>query len=178
MCFREISKRSTRGSQWQEITRETCKTFKICEKFLQSKHFQSIISIEIEIISLELDTNSNLLLLTDKGRFIYIEYTFLGFKGHLMETQSLPLPQKSSEPVFFRFTQRFDVNPADSEEQLHILESMVASDSTKSIKFIVVDEPFGDEKGECEEIGWAAELLTFHFFKNCLIDESFQLFFC
>lgn len=111
-----------------------------------------MISIVIEIISLELAPNSSLLL-SEKERFVYVEYSFLGFKGHLMETQSMQLPQKSLDPVFFRFTQRFDINPSDNEDQLEALKSMIESNSLKSIQFMVIEEPIDNEDSECEEIG-------------------------
>lgn len=83
-----------------------------------------------------------------------------------METQSLPLPRKSSEPVFFRFIQFFDVNPGENEEQFCILKSLVATTSTESIKFMVISEPIGDENGDCEEIGFVTDWISKNLFSN------------
>lgn len=95
-------------------------------------------------------------LLSEDHRFLYVEYSFLGYKGHLLETQS-PCPRKINEIVFYRFNQRFEITPKN-DEQLKLLMSMVEKNSKHQIKFLVVSEPINldgdeEEEGECEEIG-------------------------
>lgn len=111
--------------------------------------------IDIEIISLELAPNSSLLN-NEEARFLYVEYSFLGYKGHLLETQSLLLPRKASESIFYRFRQRFEIRSDENEKQINMLLSMIKKNSKYPIKFFVVSEPISfdeNDDDECEEIG-------------------------
>lgn len=116
--------------------------------------FQSPSTIEIEVTSLELVPNSSLLK-ADEAQFLYVEYSFLGYKGHLLETQSLPQPRKANEAIFYRFNQKFVINPEENEKQFKLLKAMLAKHSKEQLKFFVVREPIvGDENDEeCEEAG-------------------------
>lgn len=101
--------------------------------------------------------NSNLLNKT--GKYLYVEYTFLGYKGHLLETRSLHQPKRPNEPIFYRYSQKFEIKPEENQKQMKILKSMIAKNSKNSIKFLVVSEPIEGSDGqkiedECEEIGW------------------------
>ena len=122
---------------------------------LSSSHFKCTNTITIEIISIELSQNS--CLLTEGNRkHLYIEYGFLGFKGHLLETHSLLQPKKANEPVFYRYSQKFDIKPDEEKHKIKILKSMVEKNSFNPIKFLLVSEPIGTAatyQDECEEVG-------------------------
>lgn len=114
--------------------------------------FQSTNVIEIEIVSLTLVEDSQLLN-SDEMHYLYVEYSFLGYKGHLLETQSLPQPLKPNEALSYHFKQKFDVKPDDNGKQLKMLKSMLAKGTKEQIKFFIVNEPIGFEDKECEEVG-------------------------
>lgn len=109
--------------------------------------------IEIEIINLVICEDSSLLTNED-AHFLYIEFTFLDFKGHLMETQSLPKPKKAGESIFYHFENIFELQPAEDKKQFKMLKLMLEKNSKLPIKFMIVSEPLeNEEKGECQEIG-------------------------
>lgn len=108
--------------------------------------------VAIEIVSLSLVEDSELLK-SDEVKYLYVEYSFLGYKGHLLETQSLPQPTKPDEDLFYRFKQKFEINPEDNEKQLQMLQSMLSKDTKKQIKFFVVSEPIESEDKDCDEVG-------------------------
>lgn len=122
--------------------------------FLSFEAFQSLNMVAIEIVSLSLVEDSELLK-SDEVKYLYVEYSFLGYKGHLLETQSLPQPTKPDEDLFYRFKQKFEINPEDNEKQLQMLQSMLSKDTKKQIKFFVVSEPIESEDKDCDEVGWA-----------------------
>lgn len=76
--------------------------------------------------------------------------------GHLLETLSLPLPNKAGDVILYRFAQKFEITPDETEKQLKMLKSMVAKNSKNPIKFLLVSEPMdtvSGKYGECEEVG-------------------------
>lgn len=109
--------------------------------------------ISIEIVNLIICENSSMLT-NENSKFIYIEYTFLGYKGHLMETQSLQKPTKAGEALFYHFENTFEIRPSEDKRQFKILKSMLEKKSKVPIKFMIISEPLDNqENGECEEIG-------------------------
>lgn len=109
-------------------------------------------TIEIEIIKLELCENSALLENTNTN-FLYVEYSFMNYKGYLLETQSLPKPKKSGESTVYNLTRKFDINPQDKD--FNHFKSMVEKKSKSPIKFLIVSEPIDteDDDGDCDEVG-------------------------
>lgn len=100
--------------------------------------------------------NSSLLeLAAQDPKFLYVEYTFLGYKGHLLETQSLPQPRKENGIIYFHYNQKFEVEPEENPKHLEMLKSLIAQNSKEQIKFLIVSEPLADNntEAECEEIG-------------------------
>ncbi|XP_070489826.1 flagellar attachment zone protein 1-like [Chironomus tepperi] len=117
-------------------------------------------SIEIEIIKLELCENSALLD-DDDANFLYVEYTFMNYKGYLLETQSLPKPKKSGDSIIYNMTRKFDINPQDKD--FKHFKAMVDKKSNSPIKFLIVSEPIDakeEDGGDCDEVGFACVKLN------------------
>lgn len=117
-------------------------------------------SIEIEVISLEATQN----LLTsslNNDELFFVEYSFLGWHGHLLETVGVPAPKKPNETIFYRHAQKFILDSSKHAEQIKILKSMLTNDtSSDPIKFYVVSEEKENDEpsskttgGECREVG-------------------------
>jgi hypothetical protein len=122
--------------------------------------------IEIEVISLEATTSFNS---DDKNKLLFVEYSFLDYKGHLLETQSLPAPKKPNDLTVFRHVQKFVFDTLKHAKQIKILSSMLSNNSnTEPIKFYVVsesvensninkddddDDDLNNKQKECEEVG-------------------------
>lgn len=84
---------------------------------------------------------------------MYVEYSFLGYKGHLLETpQSLFKPKSANEIMYFRFHKKFELKSDENEKQLKMLKEMLAKNSKKTLRFLIISEPI-DEKDECDEVG-------------------------
>lgn len=120
--------------------------------------------IEIEVISLEATSDLITTCSFDNDELLFVEYSFLGWNGHLLETRGLPVPKKSGETIFYRQTQKFVLDSSKHLEQIKILSSMLASDtSTDPIKFYLVSEemetdehhnnPSHQSTRECQEVG-------------------------
>lgn len=107
-------------------------------------------SIEIEIIKLELCENSALLE-DNNANYLYVEYTFMNYKGYLLETQSLPKPKKSGDSTVYNLTRKFDINPQDKD--FKHFKAMVEKKSKSPLKFLIVSEPIDAENDDCEEVG-------------------------
>lgn len=146
----ECSSCSTGRKSFTKIPRFVLEN--INDEKLLLKH--SLHRITIEIINLVICENSTLL--EDKNaKFLYIEYTFLNYKGHLMETQTLPKPSKAGEAVFYHFDNTFEIRPSEDKKQFKMLKSMLEKNSKVPIKFLIVSEPLDNpEEKECEEIGY------------------------
>lgn len=121
-------------------------------------------TIEIEIIKFELSESSSLLE-NENANFLYIEYSFLNYKGHLLETQSLPKPKKSGVSTVYKLSTKFEINPAEHEEEFDLLKKTIEKKSKNPIKFLIVSEPINAVKDssnttstlqtECEDVGFA-----------------------
>jgi hypothetical protein len=112
-------------------------------------------TIEIEIIKLELCENSALLE-DNNANFLYVEYTFMNYKGYLLETQSLPKPKKSGDSIIYQMTRKFDINPHDND--FKHFKAMIDKKSKSPLRFLIVSEPIDakedDSSGDCEEVGY------------------------
>jgi hypothetical protein len=120
--------------------------------------------IEIEVISLEATTSLNN---DDEDKLLFVEYSFLDYKGHLLETQSLPAPKKPNDLTIYRHVQKFILDTSKHSKQIKILSSMLSNNSnTEPIKFYVVsesvendfnedddDDDLNNKQKECEEVG-------------------------
>jgi Retinitis pigmentosa G-protein regulator interacting C-terminal len=117
--------------------------------------------ISIEIISLKFREDSGIF---DDSTIkqIYVEYNFLGYAGHLLETpQSIAITSTSNGRLVYNFRNTFDVESGyDSEPSFKasILLSMLMPTSKNLLKFICVNEPTEEdlvqnEDAECSEIG-------------------------
>lgn len=86
---------------------------------------------------------------------LYIEYTFLDYKGHLLETpQSLPMPRSADEELPFNFRQSFKID-LRTQKQIALIKDMLKPDTETPIRFLVINEPLGEEEtSECAEVGW------------------------
>jgi hypothetical protein len=109
-------------------------------------------------MSLELVPESTWLI-DDTIENLYIEYTFLEYKGHLLETpQSMMKPSRPGETVFYRFRRKFELRPDEHEKQLKILKSMLTKDTNLPLRFLIVNEPIDingtdESDGDCQEVG-------------------------
>jgi Retinitis pigmentosa G-protein regulator interacting C-terminal len=113
--------------------------------------------IEIEVNSLEAVSCFK------KDKLLFVEYSFLDFKGHLLETQSLPAPSKPNDLTIYRHVQKFVLDTSKHAKQIKILSSMLSTNNSNSepIKFYVVSESVDDDTNEddelnhkeCEEVG-------------------------
>jgi hypothetical protein len=151
-------KRRSHSNQRQKSGYEACEALKSPRKssFIDSFRFQAPQTIEIGIISLELTPNSSFLA-EDNNKLLYVEYQFLGYLGHMLETQSLQKPKKANEPIFYRYSQKFEVKPDSDKKKMKLLKSMVEKNSSNPLKFIIVSEPSDiddiNNDEQCEEMG-------------------------
>lgn len=138
---------------WSEWTRELI--FILTTQFHIS---QGSNVIEIEVISLE--ATENLTKTCTNDELLYVEYSLLGWNGHLLETQGIQAPHKSNEILFYRQTQRFQLDPLEHAEQIKKLISMLdMSCADSNIKFFVVQEGGHERRQECREVGWVLKYL-------------------
>lgn len=90
---------------------------------------------------------------------LYVEYTFLSLKGHLLETpHSLPKPNCSADALDFNYRKAFDLNFQKYDKQMKILKAMLEKNTPLPLRFLLISEPTesdleSDEESECEEIG-------------------------
>lgn len=124
--------------------------------------------IGIEIINLVMCEDSSLLT-DDSANFLFVEYSFLNYKGHLLETQSLPKPKKSGECTYYHFYRSFEVRPSENRRQFKMLKIMLEKNSKHNLKFLIVSEPITidqEDSGDCEEVGFGFAKL------NKLVQEA------
>lgn len=91
---------------------------------------------------------------------LYIEYSFLGSKGHLLETPiSLPKPENCKEKLNYNFRKTFEFDTTiDSGRQIAEFVNMLREDSKTKIRFLIINEPIQtngikDSNLECKEVG-------------------------
>lgn len=87
---------------------------------------------------------------------LYIEYTFLDYKGHLLETpQSLPMPRSADVELAFNFRQSFKINFKTQKRQIALIRDMLKPNTETPIRFLIINEPILEEEtSECAEVGW------------------------
>lgn len=131
----------------------------ISNKNLIVGHFQTHReheSLTIEIVSLEIYPESEIMM-NRSIKFIYMEYTFLGHKGHLLETpQSLPKPLPGIK-LMYEFRKSFDFDYKQNFSEIRTLHKLLHS-NFPTIKFLIISEPSQEDLHvnpdlECEEIG-------------------------
>jgi hypothetical protein len=115
------------------------------------------------VISLEATQDLPKTCSLNNDELLFVEYSFLGWHGHLLETQGLPAPKQPHETIFYRQAQMFVLDPSKHAEQIKILSSMLSSDAhADPMKFYVVSEAMEDDKSdmqrwhsrsECREVG-------------------------
>lgn len=113
----------------------------------------SLHRIDIEVINLAFCEDSSLLT-NEKFKYLYVEYSFMMYKGHLLETQALSKPQNSNESIFYHFNNTFEIRPAEDKKRFKVLKSMLEKNSKNHLKFFIVSEPLEKQNDEeCEEVG-------------------------
>ena len=114
--------------------------------------------IVIEIISLEIFSNSEVAI-DNSVKQIYVEYTFLGYFGHLFETPQ-SVRKTSNSLMNYNFRKDFELEKSTHEKQLKLLREMLEDNTKTPLRLLVVSEPTTsdleddtEELMECEEIG-------------------------
>lgn len=114
--------------------------------------------VSIEIISLQISDQD--VLSNPEIKQLYIEYSFLGSKGHLLETPiSLPKPENGKEKLNYNFRKTFEFDTIkDSGKQIADFIDMLREDSKTKIRFLIINEPkqfdgIKDSTLECKEVG-------------------------
>lgn len=159
----ELLRRSFSSRNSNSSTTSSLKPFNAIPKFILEnlndeeeilKHDSH--KIDFEIINLSMCEDSSLLS-NDKTNFLFVEYSFLNYKGHLLETQSLPKPKKSGEYTYYHFKRTFELRPSENRRQFKMLKTMLEKNSKQNLKFLIVSEPINlndDDIGDCEEVGF------------------------
>lgn len=118
--------------------------------------------IIIEIFTLEL--NDQHILNDPNVKQIYIEYSFFGYNGELMESpsQSLNKPFQSNQLLLeFNFRKKFDFDECKNLIKFqHFIEQLKTKSNTR-IHFLIVNEPFEEDVKngvtlDCSNIGWGS----------------------
>ncbi|CAO1346932.1 unnamed protein product [Diamesa serratosioi] len=164
ICVKElINKKSTEESLYHPSFQNTRKTLSQLPRYVldniqtDDSNFTvkyGINYISIEIVSLQLIPNTNFIC-DDLIRKLYVEYSFLGYKGHLLETpQSLFKSKKANEIMYYRFHKKFELKSDENEKQLKLLKEMLEKNSKKPLRLLLISEPI-DDNDECEEVGFS-----------------------
>lgn len=90
---------------------------------------------------------------------LYVEYTFLGFFGHLYETPE-SVNKSINSLMIFNFRKDFELEKSTHGKQLKMLMEMLKDGTKHPLRLVVVSEPTSsdlendnEELFECEEIG-------------------------
>ncbi|XP_014599613.1 PREDICTED: uncharacterized protein LOC106784511 [Polistes canadensis] len=113
-------------------------------------------TIVIQIASVNLFENSSVMR-DDDVHLLYVEYSFLGYRGADMETESLPKPKIPRKPLIYNFTKTFPIDEKYHAIERNTLRAMLDESINPNIKFILVSEPLPEETDtkDCMEIGYA-----------------------
>ncbi|XP_015180261.1 PREDICTED: uncharacterized protein LOC107068431 [Polistes dominula] len=113
-------------------------------------------TIVIQIASVNLFENS-LVMRDDDVHLLYVEYSFLGYRGADMETESLPKPKIPRKPLIYNFRKTFPIDEKYHAIERNTLRAMLDESINPNIKFILVSEPLPEETDtkDCMEIGHA-----------------------
>ncbi|KAI4502119.1 hypothetical protein M0802_002801 [Mischocyttarus mexicanus] len=113
-------------------------------------------TIVIEIESVYLFENSSVMR-DDDVHLLYVEYSFLGYRGADMETESLPKPKISRKPLIYNFQKTFPIDEKYHAIERNTLRAMLDESINPNIKFILVSEPLPEETDtkDCMELGYA-----------------------
>nr|KAF7421412.1 hypothetical protein H0235_009248 [Vespula pensylvanica] len=96
-------------------------------------------------------------MLDDDVHLLYVEYSFLGYRGADMETESIPKPKTYTEPLIYNFRKVFSIDEEYHSIERNTLRAMLHESINPNIKFILVSEPLPAETDvkDCVEIGYA-----------------------
>ncbi|XP_047356509.1 LOW QUALITY PROTEIN: uncharacterized protein LOC124951742 [Vespa velutina] len=113
-------------------------------------------TIVIEINKIILFENSSVML-DDEVHLLYVEYSFLGYRGADMETESVMKPKTAKEPLIYNFKKIFPIDEEYHPIERNTLRAMLNESINPNIKFILVSEPLPEETDikDCVEIGYA-----------------------
>ncbi|KAH0539709.1 hypothetical protein KQX54_007455 [Cotesia glomerata] len=111
--------------------------------------------IIIKISRLKLYKNCPLLKNPDI-RQLYIEFSFLGYRGSELETKSVPKPRTYHEEMYFNYKKKFKLDEKENPQQWKKLRAMLTGAEDPNIQFKIVSEPLeGEHEKDCVEVGCA-----------------------
>ncbi|XP_043672399.1 uncharacterized protein LOC122631144 [Vespula pensylvanica] len=159
-----LSKRSDEIARWATPTNKEEQDINITrEEKTNMDEFNTFIShplekdtIIIQIVKINLFENSSVML-DDDVHLLYVEYSFLGYRGADMETESIPKPKTYTEPLIYNFRKVFSIDEEYHSIERNTLRAMLHESINPNIKFILVSEPLPAETDvkDCVEIGYA-----------------------
>ncbi|KAF7394547.1 hypothetical protein HZH66_007721 [Vespula vulgaris] len=159
-----LSKQSDEIARWATPTNKEEQDNNITqEEKTNMDEFNSFIShplekdtIIIQIVKINLFENSSVML-DDDVHLLYVEYSFLGYRGADMETESIPKPKTYTEPLIYNFRKVFSIDEEYHSIERNTLRAMLHQSINPNIKFILVSEPLPAETDikDCVEIGYA-----------------------
>ncbi|XP_035730778.1 uncharacterized protein LOC118445425 [Vespa mandarinia] len=156
-----LSKQSKKIARWatkEEENNNVTQTDKV-----NIDDFNSFIShplekdtIVIQINKIILFENSSVML-DNEVHLLYLEYSFLGYRGADMETESIMKPKTAKEPLIYNFKKIFPIDEEYHSIERNTLRAMLNESINPNIKFILVSEPLPEETDikDCVEIGYA-----------------------
>ncbi|XP_046823536.1 uncharacterized protein LOC124426194 [Vespa crabro] len=156
-----LSKQSKEIARWATMEEESNNVTQADKVNIDD--FNSFIShplekdtIVIQINKIILFENSSVMLDTEV-HLLYLEYSFLGYRGADMETESVMKPKTAEEPLIYNFKKIFPIDEEHHSIERNTLRAMLNESINPNIKFILVSEPLPEETDikDCMEIGYA-----------------------
>ncbi|KAL2728987.1 uncharacterized protein V1478_006619 [Vespula squamosa] len=158
-----LSKQSDEITRWTTLTNKEEQDNLSPEEKAHVEEFNSFIShpiqkdtIIIQIVKINLFENSSVML-DDNVHLLYVEYSFLGFRGADMETESIVKPKSFEEALIYNFKKIFPIDKEYHSIERNTLRAMLHQSTNPNIKFILVSEPLPEETDtkDCVELGYA-----------------------